>query len=136
MTFQKPRKSRIPSTLRAIAAVAIIAAAGTSAAATAAPPTYTEALSAAIFRHAGLPDSFPTGTSCRLTIVQQPGGEVISARLESGCTASRELDAKVELAVLRATPLPYFGYENEFRREMQLDLDLARANGKRRVAQR
>lgn len=136
MTFQKPRKSRIPAVLHAIAAFAIIAAAGTSAAATAAPPTYTEALSAAIFRHAGLPDSFPTGTSCRLTILQQPGGEVISARLAPGCTASRELDAKVELAVLRATPLPYFGYENEFRRELELDLDLSRANDSRRVARR
>lgn len=136
MTYQKPRKSRIPAALRAFAALAIVAVAGTSAAATAAPQTYAEALSTAIFRHADLPDAFPTGTSCRLTIVQQPGGEVISARIEAGCTASRELDAKVELAVLRATPLPYFGYENEFRRELQLDLDLGRASGKGRVAQR
>jgi colicin import membrane protein len=134
MTFHNPLRPRIPAALRAIAAFAVIAAAGTSAAATAAPPTYAEALSAAIFRHAELPDSFPAGTSCRLTIVQQPGGEVVSARLAPGCTASRELDAKVELAVLRATPLPYFGYESEFRRELELDLDLARAN--RRVARR
>ncbi len=134
MTDQKSRKSRTPNALRAIAALAIVAAAGTSAAAAAATPTYTEALSTAIFRHAELPDSFPAGTSCRLRIVQQPGGEVVSARLEPGCTSSRDLDAKVELAVLRATPLPYFGYEREFRRELQLDLDLGRAN--RRVAQR
>ena len=134
MPAQNSRNSRPPNPLLPSAPLASVAPAGTSGAAAGATPTYTEALSTAIFRHAELPDSFPAGTSCRLRIVQQPGGEVVSARLEPGCTSSRDLDAKVELAVLRATPLPYFGYEREFRRELQLDLDLGRAN--RRVAQR
>lgn len=95
-------------------------------------PSYGEALNNAIITHAALPDAFPAGTTCRVNIVQKPGGEVVSARLASGCTPSLDLDRKVELAVLKATPLPYFGYENEFRPELQLELDLARAGGRRR----
>ena len=98
----------------------------------AASPSYSEALNQAIITQTALPDAFPAGTICRINIVQKPGGEVVSARLAPGCTPSLDLDRKVELAVLKATPLPYFGYEDEFRPALQLELDLARAGGRRR----
>ena len=123
------RYSRVRS-LGLLPAVAIAAAFVDPA--MAATPRYSEALNNAIISHAALPGVLPAGTTCRIRIIQKPGGEVVSARLASSCMSSIDLDKKVELAVLKATPLPYFGYENEFRAEMQLDLDLARAGNRRR----
>ena len=115
-----------------LALVPALVASG-SAVAAAASNDYSNAISKAIYKHFEGPRTFPAGTACELIIVQQPGGEVISARLASTCTGDRALDQKVELAALKATPLPYFGYENDFRSQLSVIVDLGQPS---QVAQR
>lgn len=63
------------------------------------------------------PDNVPD-LPCRVTIVQLPGGEVISAEVESGCPYDELGKRSVEAAVLKAQPLPYAGYEPVFERRL------------------
>lgn len=63
------------------------------------------------------PDNVPD-LPCRVTIVQLPGGEVISAEVEAGCPYDDLGKRSVEAAVLKAQPLPYAGYESVFDRRL------------------
>ncbi len=64
------------------------------------------------------PETVRPGLSCRLRIIQIPGGEVISAEVLPPCNADELTRRSIEAAVLRAQPLPYRGFEAVFQREI------------------
>lgn len=67
------------------------------------------------------PDSAQPGLRCMLRIVQIPGGDVIGVQVLSPCNADALTRASIEQAVKRAAPLPYKGYEKEFRRQIDFN---------------
>lgn len=62
------------------------------------------------------PPTTQPGLSCRLTITQQPGGEVISATIVGNCNGDEATRRSMIEAVERAGPLPYRGFEDVFER--------------------
>lgn len=67
------------------------------------------------------PDNTQAGVRCMLRIVQIPGGDVIGVQIGNPCNADPLTRNSIEQAVKRAAPLPYQGYEKEFRREINLN---------------
>jgi colicin import membrane protein len=63
------------------------------------------------------PDNMPN-VSCVVHITQLPGGEVMSAKVDSGCPYDEAGRRSIENAVLRAQPLPYQGFESVFQRNL------------------
>jgi colicin import membrane protein len=64
------------------------------------------------------PDSVALGTRCVIVIKQLPGGDVISAEVQSNCPMDPAGRDSVERAVLKAQPLPYRGFEPVFSRTL------------------
>ena len=67
------------------------------------------------------PDNTLAGVRCMLRIVQIPGGDVIGVEIGNPCNADPQTRNSIEQAVKRAAPLPFKGYEKEFRREINLN---------------
>ncbi len=67
------------------------------------------------------PDNTLAGVRCMLRIVQIPGGDVIGVEIGNPCNADPMTRNSIEQAVKRAAPLPFKGYEKEFRREINLN---------------
>ncbi|WP_130617696.1 cell envelope integrity protein TolA [Dyella amyloliquefaciens] len=63
------------------------------------------------------PDNMPN-TPCIVHIVQLPGGDVMSAKVDSSCPYDEAGKRSIENAVLRAQPLPYKGFESVFQRQI------------------
>ncbi|HET6433308.1 cell envelope integrity protein TolA [Dyella sp.] len=63
------------------------------------------------------PDNMPN-TPCVVHITQLPGGDVMSAKVDSSCPYDEAGRRSVENAVLRAQPLPYQGFESVFQRDL------------------
>jgi colicin import membrane protein len=63
------------------------------------------------------PDNMPNA-SCVVHIVQLPGGQVMSAKVDSSCSYDDAGKRSIENAVLRAQPLPYQGFEKVFQRNL------------------
>jgi colicin import membrane protein len=55
---------------------------------------------------------------CVVHIVQLPGGEVMSAKVDASCPYDEAGKRSIENAVLRSQPLPYKGFESVFKREL------------------
>lgn len=79
---------------------------------------YVAALQNAITQNWLRPDNIPVGAVCPVEIVQIPGGQVVSAKVLPGCPFSDVAKHSVEAAVLRSSPLPYKGFEKQFRRDI------------------
>jgi len=79
---------------------------------------YIAALQNAITPNWLRPDNIPDGTVCPVRITQIPGGQVIDATVLPNCPLNEAGKHSVEAAVLRSSPLPYKGFENQFRREI------------------
>ncbi|MGE8233748.1 MAG: cell envelope integrity protein TolA [Stenotrophomonas sp.] len=79
---------------------------------------YAAAIQQAVVAQWNRPDNVANGTRCRILIKQLPGGEVMSAEVQSGCAMDAAARDSIERAVLRAQPLPFRGYETVFRREL------------------
>lgn len=60
------------------------------------------------------PSSAQFGLSCRLTIIQPPGGDIISAAITENCNGDEATRQSMIEAVERAGPLPYRGFEDVF----------------------
>ncbi len=82
---------------------------------------YALALQSAILYQWTRPETMPLGVKCRVHIVQLPGGQVISAKIQNPCPYDEIGRRSVEAAVLRASPLPYTGFESVFKRELSLN---------------
>ncbi len=63
------------------------------------------------------PDTIPA-VPCQVHIVQSPGGDVMSATVDSSCPYDEAGRSSVENAVLRTKTLPYKGFESVFRRNL------------------
>ncbi|MEE8496558.1 MAG: cell envelope integrity protein TolA [Xanthomonadales bacterium] len=64
------------------------------------------------------PPTAQPGLRCTLKIVQIPGGEVISAAIAGKCNGDPATRRSIVAAVERVGILPYRGFENVFRREI------------------
>jgi colicin import membrane protein len=56
--------------------------------------------------------------ACKVHIVQSPGGDVVSATVDSSCPFDEVGRRSVENAVLRTKTLPYKGFESVFQRNL------------------
>ena len=63
------------------------------------------------------PDKLPP-LPCKVNIVQSPGGDVMSATVDSSCPYDDAGKRSVENAILRTKTLPYKGFEDVFRRHL------------------
>ncbi|WP_426702234.1 cell envelope integrity protein TolA [Rhodanobacter sp. Col0626] len=63
------------------------------------------------------PDNIPA-VPCQVHIVQSPGGDVMSATVDSSCPYDEAGRRSVENAVLRTKTLPYKGFESVFQRNL------------------
>lgn len=79
--------------------------------------SYIAAIQAAILRQWTRPESVRIGQECQVLIRQIPGGEVISVQVSPNCPYDELGRRSVEAAVLKASPLPYAGYEDAFVRD-------------------
>ncbi|HEX7326162.1 MAG TPA: cell envelope integrity protein TolA [Rhodanobacteraceae bacterium] len=78
---------------------------------------YIAALQNAITQNWLRPDNIPDGV-CPVEIKQLPGGQVISATVLASCPFSDAVKNSVRNAVFRASPLPYKGFEKQFRSDI------------------
>lgn len=79
--------------------------------------SYQVALMNAILRQWTRPDSVRLGQVCQVLIRQIPGGEVVSVEIASSCPYDELGRRSVEAAILKASPLPYAGFEDVFVRD-------------------
>jgi len=73
---------------------------------------YNAAIQQAVHRQWIRPESVRLGQTCSLTIHQIPGGQVVNVQFSSECSYDQAGRDSVERAILRASPLPYRGFEN------------------------
>jgi colicin import membrane protein len=66
------------------------------------------------------PDNMPPNQQCLLHIVQLPGGQVVSAKVDSNCPFDDAGRKSVEDAAMRANQLPYKGFESVFSRNVDM----------------
>lgn len=78
---------------------------------------YIAAITAAVTSKWTRPENMPN-LPCRMTIVQLPGGEVMSVEFSASCPYDEAGKRSVEAAVLKAQPLPYAGFEPVFNRRL------------------
>ena len=81
---------------------------------------YSVALKDAITRQWTRPESIPIGVPCQVRIRQIPGGEVVDVQVSAGCPYDQLGKRSLEAAVLKASPLPYAGFEDVFNRDVIL----------------
>jgi colicin import membrane protein len=79
---------------------------------------YVAALQNTITQNWLRPDNILAGAVCPVEIVQIPGGQVISAKVLPSCPFNDVGRHSVEAAVLRSSPLPYKGFEKQFKRDI------------------
>lgn len=82
---------------------------------------YSAALQQAILRQWTRPESVQLGQRCKLSIRQLPGGEVVDVSFTGACPFDELGRQSVERAVLKASPLPYAGFEDVFARTLTLN---------------
>ena len=75
---------------------------------------YQVALMNAILRQWTRPESVALGQVCQVLIRQIPGGEVVSVEISPSCPYDEQGRRSVEAAILKASPLPYAGFEDVF----------------------
>ncbi|TAM61993.1 MAG: cell envelope integrity protein TolA [Rhodanobacter sp.] len=78
---------------------------------------YTAAIQNAVTPNWLRPDNMPN-LPCEVHIVQSPGGDVLSATVDSSCPYDDAGRRSVENAVLRTRTLPYKGFESVFQRHL------------------
>jgi len=79
---------------------------------------YMSAIQAQVTKNWLRPPTAQPGLKCTLSIVQIPGGEVISATIRGNCNGDEATRRSLIAAVERAGALPYRGFEDVFEREI------------------
>ncbi len=79
--------------------------------------SYQVALMNAILRQWTRPESVQIGQVCQVLIKQIPGGEVVDVQVSPSCPYDELGRRSVEAAILKASPLPYAGFEDVFVRD-------------------
>lgn len=80
---------------------------------------YASAIQAAVTANWLVPDGLPNAT-CKVRVVQLPGGKVVSANADASCPFDSKGRRSVVNAVLRTQTLPYKGFESVFQRNIDL----------------
>jgi colicin import membrane protein len=84
---------------------------------------YRSVIASTIEDRSQLSDALRPGFLCWVRITQIPGGEVINAQPQAKCNATqREREELVE-GIMRASPLPYSGFEKVFDRLVDLPFE-------------
>lgn len=81
---------------------------------------YAMALSQVIETNWTRPDTVPLGSKCKIVIIQAPGGEVVGAKVDPSCPYDEIGRRSLEAAVMKASPLPYDGFEDVFDPQLNL----------------
>ena len=79
---------------------------------------YIAALTNAVTQNWLRPDNIPDGVECPVEIIQIPGGQVIDVKVLPSCPFDDLGKHSVDAAIRRASPLPYQGFEDQFRRDI------------------
>jgi colicin import membrane protein len=90
---------------------------GTNANSTNLADAYVAAIQNAVTPNWTRPDNMPK-VPCKVHIVQSPGGDVMSASVDSSCPYDDAGRRSVENAILRTKTLPYKGFESVFQRHL------------------
>lgn len=80
-----------------------------------------DAVAKAIERQWLRPDGIPKDQACPIRIRIIPGGEVISASVQPACPYSAAAKQSVHDAVMKASPLPFKGFENDYARDFTVN---------------
>lgn len=83
--------------------------------------TYARALMESVERHWVRPASVPRDVPCPVRVIQAPGGEVVSVEAMPTCPYDAQGRDSVERAVIKASPLPYRGFEDQFNPRLLLN---------------
>lgn len=94
-------------------------------------PSYALALERAILGNWSAPSALAPDVVCRVSIRQHPGGDVLEAKVIGACANDEKLSGSLRLAILRANPLPYFGYESSFSSDLTVDIAVGAPSGLR-----
>ena len=86
---------------------------------------YGVAIQVAVERQWVRPDNIPAGQRCQVLIVQIPGGEVVEVQISADCPYDALGRRSLEAAILKASPLPYAGFEDVFERRLVLNFEPA-----------
>ena len=78
---------------------------------------YIVAIRDAVLRQWTRPESVPLGVPCQVAIRQIPGGEVVDVQVAPSCPYDDLGKRSLEAAILKASPLPYAGFEDVFVRD-------------------
>jgi colicin import membrane protein len=78
---------------------------------------YIVAIRDAVLRQWTRPESVPLGVPCQVAIRQIPGGEVVQVEVSASCPYDQLGKRSLEAAILKASPLPYAGFEDVFVRD-------------------
>jgi len=81
---------------------------------------YAMALSQVIETNWTRPDTVPLGMRCKIVIIQAKGGEVVGAKVDPSCPYDEIGRRSLEAAVMKASPLPYDGFEDVFDPQLNL----------------
>lgn len=82
--------------------------------------SYGVALKDAITRQWTRQESMSNGVPCQVRILQLPGGNVDRVEVSAACPYDELGKRSLEAAVLKASPLPYAGFEDVFNRDVIL----------------
>lgn len=84
---------------------------------------YRAALQEAIQRNWDKPAFIPSGQRCNINIRQLPGGEVVEVQVDPTCPYDELGRRSIEAAVLKASPLPYSGFEPVLQLELTFEFE-------------
>ena len=87
---------------------------------------YQSAIQATIEARSQLSRSLRQGVVCWVRVTQRPGGEVMSVVPLPKCNASEQERAELIEGVMRASPLPYSGFESVFDRLVDVPFEYAK----------
>ena len=117
MRAQQLADARTPAVAAAQANAAASRPPGNPNSRTSQSASYQVALMNAILRQWTRPESVQIGQVCQVLIRQIPGGEVVDVQIGRSCPYDELGRRSVEAAILKASPLPYAGFEEVFVRD-------------------
>jgi len=120
MRAQQLADARNPATAAAQADAAASRPRGDPASNSRTNALYSVAIKDAVTRQWTRPESIQVGIPCQVRIRQIPGGEVVDVQVSANCPYDQLGKRSLEAAVLKASPLPYAGFEDVFQRDVIL----------------
>jgi len=120
MRAQQLADARNPATAAAQADAAASRPRGDPASNSRTNALYSVAIKDAVTRQWTRPESIKVGIPCQVRIRQIPGGEVVDVQVSANCPYDALGKRSLEAAVLKASPLPYAGFEDVFSRDLIL----------------